>query len=249
MNDATPARPTGTRRPALCPTCAVRQPCFGNGADADALQRLDEAVERRIQLSSGEYLYRIGDPFSSLYAVRAGSLKHSLRDAGGREQVMGFHIRGDIVGVAGIGPQAYIFDTRALEPSEVCELPFDRLEALAAQVPSLRHNIVKVFGRYHDRDARTQHLRRKGGAEGRVAGFLVEFAQHRQARGLDAAAFRLHMPDEDIASYLGLEAAVVAREFARLGELGAATVAGRTVTDRTVTIASLEALQSLAGGA
>jgi len=241
MNDTTPAHPTATGRAALCPTCAVRHACFGNGSSAEALQQLDEAVERRIRLQAGEYLYRIGDRFRSLYAVRAGSLKHSLRDAAGRAQVMGFHIRGDIVGVAGIEPQAYMFDMQALEPSEVCELPFDRIEALAAQVPSLRHSIVKVFGRYRNRDARTQFLRRKGGAEARVAGFLVDFSQHLEARGLDPAAFRLHMDDADIASYLGLEAADVERELARLGERGFATVSGRMVA-----ISAREALQSLA---
>lgn len=224
-----------------CPSCKVRMFCFGHGADAAALEQLDQAVERRLRLSTGEYLYRIGDPFKSLYAISSGCLRNTIRDERGREQVVGFHMMGDVIGVAGIGPRTYIFDLCALEPSEVCEVPFDRLEQLADQVPALSGNILKIFGRYRNRDARTQSLRRNVSAQGRLAGFLIDFSRRLDALGQDPASFRLPMSRGDIASYLGLSPGALSKAFTQLEERGIAKASGKAVR-----VYGLEGLQSLA---
>lgn len=227
----------------MCPSCEASTSCFGQGADASALGQLDQAVERRLRLAAGDYLYRIGDPFRSLYAIRSGCLKNTTPDERGRDQVMGFHMTGDVVGVGGIGQQAYIFDMQALEPSEVCDVPFDKLEELAHRVPALRGNIIKIFGRYRNRDARTQSLRREDSAEARIAGFVLDFTRRLEARGRDPASFRLPMSRADIGSYLGLSTDAVGKAFARLGERGMVKVSLRTLT-----VSSIEGLQSLAAG-
>lgn len=231
----------GAAAGALCPDCDARSLCFTHGADIDALEQLDAAVERRIRLAAGEYLYRIGDPFKSLYAVRSGCLMNSLRDEKGREQVAGYHLPGDVVGVGGIGHETYVFDMRALEPSEVCEVPFERLEELAARVPALRGNISRIFGRYRNRAVDTHALRRRGSAEARVAAFLLDFTSRLEARGRESARFRLPMSRADIASFLGLSSAAVSRALAQLEQRGAATVARRAVE-----IGDRAALESLA---
>jgi CRP/FNR family transcriptional regulator, anaerobic regulatory protein len=235
------AKSTGTAAPVTCPACDARSVCIGNGADEAALRQLNEAVEKRFAVAAGDYLYRNGDPFKSLYAVHTGCLMHSMRDARGREQVMGFHMTGDVVGVAGIEAQTYLFDMRALERSDVCELPFDKLEDIAARVPALRQNIVRIFGRYRNRDAMTQSLRRSDSAGARLAGFLLDFSRRAQARGFAPSRLRLPMSDAELASYLGLGAAEVEQEFARLGGRGIATLSGRMVS-----IADIKVLQSLA---
>lgn len=227
----------------MCPSCEARTSCVGQGADASALRQLDQVVEKRLSLAAGAYLYRIGDPFRSLYAVRAGCLKNSIRDEKGRDHVMGFHMQGDVVGVGGIETRAYIFDMRALEPSEVCEVPFDKLEALAHRVPALHPNIMKIFGRYRSRDARTQFLRREGSTDVRVAGFLVDFCRRLEERGSDPASLRLPMSRADIGDYLGLSADEVGKAFARLGERGIAKV-----WRKTIKVSSIEGLRSLAAG-
>lgn len=224
-----------------CPSCKVRMSCFGHGADAAALEQLDQAVERRLRLSAGEYLYRIGDPFKGLYGISSGCLKNTIRDDRGREQVIGFHMKGDVIGVAGIGPRAYIFDVRALQPSEVCEVQFERLEDLADRVPALRGNIMKIFGRYRNRDARTQSLRRNVSAEARVAGFLLDFSRRSDALGQDPASFNLPMSREDIASYLGLTSRALGKAFTQLDECGIARASVKAIK-----VSSIEGLQSLA---
>jgi len=233
----------GTKRsgaPLVCTTCTVRSLCIGHDSDAAGLRQLNDAVERRLSLAAGDFLYRSNDPFRGLFAVHAGCLMHSMRDSRGREQVMGFHLTGDVVGVAGIGPQVYLFDMRALEPSEVCELSFDRLEDIAARVPALRQNIVRIFGRYRNRDAMTQSLRRGEGAGARLAGFLLDFSRRFERRGFDPSRVRLPMSEAELASYLGLEVADVEREFARLGERGVARLSGRMVE-----ISDIRILQTL----
>lgn len=227
----------------MCPSCEARSACFAHGADAIALQQLDQVVVRRLHLAAGDFLYRIGDSFRSLYAIRSGCLKNSTRDEKAREHVMGFHMTGDVVGVGGIEPRVYIFDVRAVEPSEVCEVPFDKLEELAHRVPALRHNITKIFGRYRNRDARTQSLRREDSPEARVAGFLLDFSRRVEAWGRDPATFRLPMSRADISSYLGLSTAAVGKAFARVAERGIVKVSRRTVK-----VSSFEALGSLATG-
>jgi CRP/FNR family transcriptional regulator len=233
----------GTAARVTCPSCAVNTSCFGHGAGARALEQLDAAVERRFGVKAGEYLYHVGDPFKSLYAIRSGCLKNSLRDDQRREHIMGFHMAGDVVGVGGIGRQAYIFDVCALEPSEVCEVPFDTLEDLAHEVPALGRNILRVFGRYRNRDAGSHSLRRSESAEARLAGFLLEFSRRLAVRGLDPASLGLPMSREDIASYLGLSAGEVDAGFALLGERAAAKVSGKAVR-----ISSVQSLQSFSMG-
>ena len=235
-----PRGPATSNARVWCPSCDANTSCFGQGADAGALQRLDQAVEHRFRLTAGEYLYRIGDPFRNLYAIRSGCLKNSIRTDKGHEQVVGFHMKGDVIGVASIGQQ-YIFDVRALESSEVCQIPFDRLEELAGEVPTLGRNIVRIFGRYRNRDAGTQSLRRKASAQARVAGFVLEFSRRIEARGGDSNSFRLPMSRDDICSYLGLSPGSVSREFARLGNRGFAKVSRRVIG-----ILDAEGLQSLA---
>lgn len=243
MNAVTKSGQATTAAPVRCPSCEMRFWCFGQGADASALGQLDAAVKRRVHLEGGEQLYRTGDPFHSLYAVRTGCLMNSMRDPKGQEHVMGFHIMGDVVGVGGIGQSVYVFDMRALEPSDVCEIPYDRLQALGSAVPALGRNIFRIFGRYRNRDARMLSLRREDAAEARLAGFLLDFLQRLEERGGDPARFRLPMSRAELANYLGLGVADVEVEIARLDTRGTVMASGQRMEIR-----DLEGLQSLAAG-
>lgn len=237
----TSIQPESAAARAMCLSCEVNSLCFGHGAGIRALEQLDQAVERRVHLAAGQYLYRIGDPFKSLYAIRSGCLKNSLRDDRGREHVMGFHMAGDVVGVGGIGRQAYIFDVRALQSSEVCEVPFEKLQDLAEEVPALGRNILKIFGRYRNRDAGSHSLRRSESIEARLAGFLLDFSQRLQVHGFDPARFSLPMSREDIANHLGLTKGELDKGFARLEENNVAKVLRKSIE-----VSSIDALRSIA---
>lgn len=225
----------------LCPSCKVRELCFGHSAGRSGLQQLDQAIERRFWLGPGGVLYCIGDPFKSLYAIRSGCLKSSLRNAAGREQVAGFHIAGDIVGVGGISTRNYIFTLAALERSEICEIPFERLEELAHRIPTVNRNLVETLARYQERGYAVGMLLRERSADARLAGFLLDFSRRLAARDRDPASFKLPMSRSDLASHLALDASTISKAFARMEERQIAQVTGRAIT-----LANLSELQSLA---
>ena len=225
----------------LCASCTVRELCFGQGAGRVGLQQLEQAVERRFWLEPGGLLYCIGDPFKSLYALRSGCLKSSLRNATGREQVAGFHIKGDIVGVGGISTRNYIFTLTALERSEICEINFERLEELAHRIPRVNRNLVETLARYQERGYVVGLLLRERSADVRLAGFLLDFSRRLAARDRDPASFRLPMSRSDLASHLALNASTISKAFARLNQRGIAQVAGRAIE-----LANVRELQALA---
>lgn len=213
----------------LCPSCTVREQCLGHGAGRIGLQQLNQAIERRFWLEAGEILYHMGDPFTSLYAIRSGCLKSSLRNATGREQVAGFHIQGDIVGVGGISTRNYILTLTALERSEICEIPFDRLEELAHRIPSVNRRLVEILARYQGRGYAIGLLLRERSADARLAGFLLDFSRRLAALDGVQAGFQLPMSRSDLASHLSLNTGTVSKAFARLEQRGFARAAGRAI--------------------
>ncbi len=225
----------------LCPSCTVRELCFGHDAGRVALQQLDRAIERRFWLEAGENLYLMGDPFTSLYAIRSGCLKSSLRTAAGREQVAGFHIQGDIVGVGGISARNYIFTLTALERSEICEIPFDRLEELAHRIPTVNRRLVEVLARYQGRGYAIGMLLRERSADARLAGFLLDFSRRLTALNGDQARLKLPMSRSDLASHLALNASTLSKAFARLERHGIAQATGRSIK-----LTNLRRLQAVA---
>ena len=229
----------------LCPSCKVRELCFGHSAGRGGMLQLDQAIERRFWLGPGGVLYRIGDPFKSLYAIRSGCLKSSLRNAAGREQVAGFHITGDIVGVGGISTRNYIFTLIALARSEICEIPFERLEELAHSIPRVNRNLVETLARYQERGYAVGMLLRERSADARLAGFLLDFSRRLAARDRDSASFRLPMSRSDLASHLALDASTISKAFARLNQRGIAQVSGRAI--KFTNVSELQALAANRG--
>jgi CRP/FNR family transcriptional regulator, anaerobic regulatory protein len=195
----------------LCASCEVSQRCFAQCLDRAGTRALDQIIERRFTLKRGEFLFRIGEPFRNLYAIRSGCLKSGMRNEFGREQVVGFYMRGDIVGVGGVGPGVYIFNMRSLVDSEICEIPFNRLEDLACQLPQVRDNVAQILGQWLARGFGTRTLLQKTEVEAKIAGFLLDFAERLAARGYDARRFELPMTRSDIANHLGLNPAAVYR--------------------------------------
>src|SRR5215469_17380692 len=119
-----------------CSACSMRELCLPSGLDAAALRELDSVVTKRARFESGTSIYRAGDPFSALYAVRVGSCKTAVLAEDGREQIAGYHMLGDIIGLDGIADERHGCDAVALEDTEACVIPFEQLETLARRFPS-----------------------------------------------------------------------------------------------------------------
>jgi CRP/FNR family transcriptional regulator len=135
-----------------CGGCSMRELCLSVGLEPEAMNQLDAVVTSRTRLKKGSALYRVGEPFTALYAIRIGSCKTTVLAEDGREQIAGYHMLGDIIGLDGIASERHGCEAVALEDTEVCVLPFDRLEELARAVAPLQHNLHQFLSREIGRD-------------------------------------------------------------------------------------------------
>ena len=214
---------------AHCSTYSLRELCLPVGLAPEDLKQVDALVNHRIKLKKGDSLYRAGEPFGSLFAIRLGSLKTTVLAEDGREQVSGYHMLGDIVGLDGLGTDRHGCQALALEDTEVCVLPFDRLEHLAQNVAALQRNLYQLLSKEISRDQNIMLLLGSMRAEERLAVFLLNLADRYRLRGYSSTEFVLRMTREEIGSYLGLKLETVSRLFSRFQEEGLIQVQGRAV--------------------
>jgi CRP/FNR family transcriptional regulator, anaerobic regulatory protein len=186
-----------------------------SGAKDEDMALFDEMVFTRKRVRRAESLYRSGDVFDSIYAVRSGFFKSTMVLADGREQVTGFHMAGEIVGMGGIGTQRHTADTVALEDSEVCIIPYERLEKAGLQ--RLLH---KAMSRELVREQGVMLLLGTMRASERLAAFLLNLSQRFDALGFSPSEFHLRMTRVEIGSYMGLSLETVSRLFSRFHDDG-----------------------------
>jgi CRP/FNR family transcriptional regulator len=203
-----------------CSQCSLRELCLSEGLSKEELAKLDGLVGTRRKLRRGQHLYRAGDPFEALYAVRTGFFKTDVLIEDGRDQVTGFQMTGEILGMDGISTEAHSCNAVALEDSEVCLIPFAQLEHLSREIKALQHNFNKVMSRELVRDQGLMMLLGTMRAEERLAAFLLNMSQRFTLRGYSPAEFHLRMTREEIGSYLGLKLETVSRAFSRFQEEG-----------------------------
>jgi CRP/FNR family transcriptional regulator len=215
---------------AVCTTCSMRELCIPFGLDSEELAQIDTLVGSRRRLKKGEALYDAGDPLEGLYAVRVGSLKTAVSSEDGREQVTGYHMLGDILGLDGMATDRHASRAIALEDTEVCVLPLERIEPLAVRVPALQHNLRRFLSREISRDQSLMLLLGSMRADQRLAAFLLDLAERYRRRGYSASQYVLRMTREEIGSYLGLKLETVSRLFSRLQRDGIIRIQGRDVT-------------------
>ncbi len=212
-----------------CASCGVRVACLPDGLEPDDLRALDAIADVRLRVRKRSALFRHGDPFRSLYAIRVGTFKTVVLVEDGREQVTGYHIGGEIVGLDGVGEGTHVCEAVALEDSEVCVLPYERLDELAGHVAALRHNVYRALARDGCRAHAAMFMLGSMRAEERVATFLLDLAARYHARGYSPNEFVLRMTRDETASYLGLTLETVSRLFSRLQGEGLMQVQGRSI--------------------
>jgi CRP/FNR family transcriptional regulator len=202
-----------------CSTCNLHGVCLPAGLSVAADLRLDEAITAHRRLKHGQALYRAGDRFENLYAVRGGFFKTTVLSEDGREQVTGFQMTGDLVGLDGLSTDHHTSDAIALDLSEVCVIPYPGLQRVLRESEELQCHFCKILGAEIVREQEVMLLLGTMSAEERVAAFLLNMSHRLVARGFSPAEFQLRMTRKDIGSYLGLKLETVSRTFSRLHEL------------------------------
>ena len=199
------------------------------GLSEQDLERIDQLVAARKKIKKGDFLFHSGAPFKSIYAIRTGFFKTSVTTEDGRDQVSGFQMAGEIIGLDGIVNDHHACDAIALEDAEVCVMPFEKIEQLSLDVKSLQHHVHKMMSREIVRENSVILLLGSMKAEERLAAFLLNLVQRLHARGFSQSELVLRMTREEIGSFLGLKLETVSRAFSKFAEDGIIDVKQRNL--------------------
>jgi CRP/FNR family transcriptional regulator len=224
-----------------CSSCNLRELCLP--VSNQQLERLDDIVATRRAVPRGEALFHVGDAFASLYAVRTGFFKTCVSSEDGRDQVTGFQMAGELLGLDGIGTDRHTCDAVALEDSQVCVIPYQQLEDLSRELSDLQRHFHKIMSREIVRDHGVMLLLGSMRAEERLAAFLLNLTQRLRTRGFSSSSLILRMTREEIGSYLGLKLETVSRAFSRFQDDGILSV-----RQRQIEVLDPDALQRLVNG-
>jgi CRP/FNR family transcriptional regulator len=227
----------------LCSTCHLKELCLPCGLTGTDVQRLDGLKFARRRIKEGEALYHEGDRFQFIYAVRSGTFKSTLNLKDGREQVTGFQMAGELLGLDGLAHGKHASSAIALEDTEICAIPYAHLTELATVSPDLHIAMSRMMSREIVREHGLMMLLGSMNAEQRLAAFLLNVSQRQKARGYSATEFHLRMMRVDIGSYLGMKLETVSRTFTSFQQQGLLKV-----DKKHVKILDLAALQRIFDG-
>ena len=213
----------------LCSDCRLRNLCVPHGLAGIELKQLEEIVKQPRPIQRGQRLYLPGDTFHYLFIVRSGSLKTYSTTSAGQQQIIGFHLPGELVGLDGGSDYSYSCTAEAMEMTSVCELPFAKLEHVMGQIKILQHQVHRLMGKELLTDQQLLLQLGKMNAEQRVAAFLLNIACRFHMRGFSASEFHLPMTRSDIGNYLGLAVETVSRQFSHFQELNVVKVSRKHI--------------------
>lgn len=203
-----------------CKNCSLATLCLPMGLAPKDVEKLDEIVKRNRPLHRGDHLFREGDSFHCLYIVKTGSVKTYAPSEDGGEQVLGFHLPGELIGLDAIEKEQHHCSAKVLETSAVCEIPFTQFTELSASIPSLQHQMYRLLSREIGNDEEMLTLLGKKNAEERLAAFLLSLSERFKRRGFSASDFYLSMSRHEIGNYLGLAVETISRLFTRFQDEG-----------------------------
>jgi CRP/FNR family transcriptional regulator, anaerobic regulatory protein len=210
VREAAPHRPASH-----CSTCSLRAVCMPADLTSTELQQLDTVVLTTRNVRRGEALFRTHDTFQSLYAVRTGSFKTIVMHRDGREQVTGFQIPGEPLGLDGVCSGTHSCEAIALEDSSVCIIPFGQFESLCRESRRMQRHLYQLMSSEIVRESSLMMLLGTMTAEQRLASFLLDLAARFHTRGYSGALFNLKMSREEIGCFLGMKLETVSRMFSR----------------------------------
>ena len=210
-----------------CAACSMHQLCLPMGLDDSDMQRLDQIIGRRRRVKRDQSLYRVNAPFTTLYAIRLGHFKTFQVNSNGSQQITGFQMAGELLGMDAIGSGQHQCEAIALEDSEVCEIPFGQLEELFQDMPQLLRQFHRIMSKEISREQGVMLALNSMSAQQKLAAFLVNLSSRYATRGYSATRFQLRMTREEIGNYLGLAVESVSRLLTNFKKSGVIDVQHR----------------------
>ena len=212
-----------------CNACNMHELCMPEGLNFEEVEKLNELISVRKRVKRGVALYRSGEEFAALYAIRTGFFKTVVTSEDGHDQVTGFQMAAEVIGLDGINTNRHTCHAIALEDSDVCVVPFGKLEELAHEIPTFQRRIHRMMSREIVREHSVMLLLGSMRADARLAAFLMDMVQRLHTRGYSSHELVLRMTREEIGSFLGLKLETVSRMFSKFVEEGLIEVKQRHV--------------------
>lgn len=204
-----------------CHNCDIRRLLLKIGPGNNQLPEEACAIRCRGPYLPGDYIYRSGDPLTSIYTITSGSVKTEMPSPDGSLQVIDFYLKGELFGAEALGKSTHVNDAIALEKSWICELPVEELDNLCQRYPAMLRELFQMFG------SRLRHANmnllsvRNQASKQRVLNFLLDLADRTKSRrNLVCDEIPLPMSKGDIASYLGITPETLSRRLRRLHDAG-----------------------------
>lgn len=213
-----------------CQNCSINQLCLPFSLTDNEIQKLDNIIQRKRPLQKGDLIFKAGNPFQALYAVRSGSFKSYILSNQGEEQIISFHLPGDIIGFDAINNDKHPSYSCALETSMICEIPFDVVDKLSTDMPKLKHQIMRLMSNDIRVDRELLFLINKKTAEQKLAAFIYSLSVRFKQRGFSPAEFRLTMTRAEIGNYLGLTVETISRLLSKFQKSGMIKVETKLIT-------------------
>lgn len=217
------------RTSARCSSCAMRHLCMPQGLTVDDMPKIEALICSARAVRRGEALYRAGDSFDNLYAVRSGSLKTVMAHRDGREQVTGLRLAGDPLGLDGISADNHTCSAVALEDSSVCIVPYAALKHFCRETIAMQDRLHRLMSEQLYRESAQMMVLGSLSADERVAAFLLDVSERNGQRGYSHAEFNLRMTRDDMGSYLGMTLETVSRTLSRFQKRGLIETQGKLI--------------------
>lgn len=226
-----------------CASCSLSELCLPRGMGPEALEKLENIIKRSAPIQRGEMLYRVGEEFKGLYAVRSGLFKAFVTADDGEEQIVGFFLPGEMLGLDAIETQVHVCSAVALETSSYCAVPFTKLSEVCKEIPELQNQLFKIMSRELSSENQMLLTLGKKNSEEKVATFLLTTSTRFHKLGYSANEFKLTMSRQEIGNYLGITFETVSRVFSRLQRNGIIKV-----NRKAINITDMVALKNLVSG-
>ena len=226
---ATPLQAMRAPSRRTCVHCGLRHSCLPAGLGPHELALLDQQIESSRPLAAGQVLVHSNDRMRNIYVVRSGALKSTVIHANGERQIIGLYLPGELICPAALNQRRYRCEVEALQRTQLCAIPWERLNELTQRLPALQAQLLHLLTRemVYDHD----HLIAMGkhSALPRVVQFLCGLSNRQLRQRLDPDDLKLPMTRADVGNFLNLAEETVCRALLRLQRDGLLEISGKRV--------------------
>jgi len=236
-----PPTNTLTQKAISCESCSLNPVCLPSGLTADELIQLEKSIDKTMKIKKKEAVFKTNQPSDGIYAVKSGAVKTSIANSDGQEQVLEFHLPGDILGFDAFNSGKHSCDAIALEDTLICKIPEATFDDLCIALPGLRKELKHQLGKEISHHQNLLLSLGQQQTDERLATFLLQLSHHYQSRGFSNKEFVLPMSRQDLSNYLGMAVETLSRIISRMTDDNIIKVERRVVI-----ISDMDKLEALA---